>query len=169
MPLVRLEAGTGKGNSWFPVRARMRRATFRNGRSRQPLDATTVRLVASRGIDLAPASINSTFEAPDFGFLYRAGLSSDRVTRSPSRSPPGHVCGKERNRTVSTTVNKNQSKPLLPLDLRVHCLDPNRTTRTWINRQTANGIQEVVGSIPIGSTRLRSKLRFELRPGKPGR
>ena len=30
-----------------------------------------------------------------------------------------------------------------------------------------NGIQEVVGSIPIGSTRLRSKLRFELRPGKP--
>ena len=31
-----------------------------------------------------------------------------------------------------------------------------------------NGIQEVVGSIPIGSTRLRSKLRFELRPGKPG-
>ena len=30
-----------------------------------------------------------------------------------------------------------------------------------------NGIQEVDGSIPFGSTRLRPKLRFELRPGKP--
>ena len=45
----------------------------------------------------------------------------------------------------------------------------DRPRSTAIKHQTANGIQEVVGSIPIGSTRLRSKPRFELRPGKPGR
>jgi len=40
----------------------------------------------------------------------------------------------------------------MPLELRADCIDPNRTTRNWINHRSANGIQEVDGSIPFGST-----------------
>ncbi len=42
------------------------------------------------------------------------------------------------------------------LYLRVDCFDPNRTTRTWINQHLTNGIQEVDGSIPFGSTNAKN-------------
>ena len=37
-------------------------------------------------------------------------------------------------------------------DLRVNFVNPALSRYTWIHPQRANGIQEVVGSIPIGST-----------------
>jgi len=75
----------------------------------------------------------------------------------------------EHSSTQSIRVDLNQSTPLASGDLGVNGIHRRRTARIVINHQTANGIQEVDGSIPFGSTRLRSKLRFELRPGKPGR
>ena len=38
-------------------------------------------------------------------------------------------------------------------NLRVNFVNPAPSIYTWIHLQLANGIQEVIGSIPIGSTR----------------
>jgi hypothetical protein len=42
---------------------------------------------------------------------------------------------------------------LILIKLRAICFDHNRPHDPGINHHRANGIQEVVGSIPIGSTK----------------
>jgi hypothetical protein len=44
------------------------------------------------------------------------------------------------------------------LDLNVNCFGPDRASSIRIDHRLANGIQEVVGSIPIGSTKRDKRL-----------
>ena len=94
--------------------------------------------------------------------------------RSPSRSPNRMFDRVEYSSTQSIRVDLNRSAFPASRDIGVDGIDRRRTAWIVIKHQTANGIQEVVGSIPIGST-IFSKPRFEkivtakpkAKPGNP--
>ena len=75
--------------------------------------------------------------------------------RSPACSPFERIHGGDRDRTSSISINPIKPIHLITHNLRVKSFNCAPSRCTWINHQRANGIQEVVGSIPIGSTRLR--------------
>ena len=79
------------------------------------------------------------------------------ITRSPSRSPNRKSDRVEYRPTQSVHVDLNQSAFLASRDIGVDEIDRRRTAWIVTKHQPANGIQEVVGSIPIGSTRFRSR------------
>jgi len=83
------------------------------------------------------------------------------ITCSPSRSPNRLFDRVEHRSTQSIRADLNRSASPSSEDFGVNGIHRGRTAWNVIKHQTANGIQEVDGSIPFGSTRLRSKLRFE--------
>jgi len=91
-------------------------------------------------------------------------------TCSPSRSPYGRIQSGNRDQTSSIAINPIQPIPLINHNLRVNFVNPAPSRYTWIHLQRANGIQEVDGSIPFGSTRTtyqssKSYNRSSRRPG----
>ena len=85
-----------------------------------------------------------------------------RRSRSPACSPYERIHGRDHDRTASIAIKPIQRIPLIIRNLRIHFVNPAHSIHTWIHLQHANGIQEVVGSIPIGSTR-------SFNPPPPGR
>ena len=79
------------------------------------------------------------------------------ITCSPSRSPDRKFDRVEYSSTQSIRLDLNRSASPVSGDFGVNGIHRRRTAWILINHPTANGIQEVVGSIPIGSTRLRSR------------
>ena len=73
-------------------------------------------------------------------------------TRSPWRSPNRKFDWVEHSPTQLTRVALNRSASPASGDFGVNGIHRVRTAWIVVNHQTANGIQEVVGSIPIGST-----------------
>jgi hypothetical protein len=73
-------------------------------------------------------------------------------TRSPLRSPNRKFDWVEHSPTQLTRVALNRSAPPASGDFGVNGIHRVRTAWIVVNHRVANGIQEVVGSIPIGST-----------------
>jgi hypothetical protein len=92
------------------------------------------------------------FSAPRAGSHASGGRVVMPITCSPLRSPNRKFDRVKYSSTQSIHVDLSRSTSPTSGDFGVNGIHRRLTAWIVIKHQTANGIQEVVGSIPIGST-----------------